>query len=82
MISKDERFLSVEEAEAMIGRKAATWRRDIFKRKIGYVNFGRLVRIPLSEIEKMVREGYRGSSAMIAPPAALPMAEDTNRRGH
>jgi excisionase family DNA binding protein len=54
-----ERFISVEEAETITGRKAATWRRDIFKRKIAFVKFGRLVRIPMSEIERLVKEGYR-----------------------
>ncbi len=59
MMKDAERYITVEEAEAITGRKAATWRRDIFKRRIGFVKFGRLVRIPLSEIERLVKEGYR-----------------------
>ncbi len=57
MISKQ--FLTVQEAETLTGRKAATWRRDILERRIPYVKFGRLVRIPISAIDDLIRKGYR-----------------------
>ncbi len=43
----------------MTGRKASTWRRDIFERKIASVKIGRQVRIPLSEINKLIEAGWR-----------------------
>lgn len=52
-------YLSVHEAELMTGRKASTWRRDILERRIAVVRIGRLVRIPKSEIDKLIRDGYR-----------------------
>jgi len=60
-----EKLLSVLEAEAMTGRKASTWRRDIHERRVGVVKLGRLVRIPLSEVQRLVSSGYR-------PPADRP----------
>ena len=54
-----ERLLSVQEAEALTGRKASTWRRDILQRRIGYVKLGRQVKIPMSEIEKLIQQGWR-----------------------
>ena len=54
-----EKLLSVFEAQAMTGRKASTWRRDITERKVASVKLGRLVRIPLSEVQRLIRSGYR-----------------------
>lgn len=56
-----DKLLTVYEAEALTGRKAATWRRDILKRKIPYVKLGRLVRIPRKVIDDLIRKGYRPS---------------------
>lgn len=58
-ILKDEKYLTVFEAESMTGRKAATWRRDILLKRISVVKFGRCVRIPLSEIHRLVNEGFQ-----------------------
>ena len=57
MIAKE--FLTVQEAETLTGRKAATWRRDVLERRIPYVKLGRLVRIPRAAIEDLIRRGYR-----------------------
>ena len=54
-----KKLLTVSEAEAMTGRKASTWRRDILKRKIPYVKIGRQVRIPIEAINDLIRQGYR-----------------------
>ncbi len=54
-----KKLLTVREAEALTGRKAATWRRDILCRRIPYVKIGRQVRIPLEAIEDLIRKGYR-----------------------
>jgi hypothetical protein len=56
---ESEKLLTVFEAEAMTGRKASTWRRDILKRKIRYVKIGRQVRIPIEVINEMIRDGNR-----------------------
>ena len=54
-----EKLLSVFDAEALTGRRASTWRRDIRERRVGSVKIGRLVRIPLSEVQRLVTSGYR-----------------------
>jgi len=59
MIKMDEKFLTVFEAEAMTGRKASTWRRDILLRRVSVVRFGRSVRIPESEIKRLIEEGFQ-----------------------
>ena len=55
----EKMLLTVNEAEALTGRKAATWRRDILKRRIAYVKIGRQVRIPLKVINEIIDRGYR-----------------------
>jgi len=54
-----ERYLSVFECEKLTGREASTWRRDILERKISYVKLGRQVKIPQSEIDRLIKEGWR-----------------------
>jgi len=54
-----EKLLSVFEAEAITGRRASTWRRDIRERRVGHVRIGRQVRIPLSEVQRLIGNGYR-----------------------
>ena len=41
-----DKLLTGFEAEDMTGHKAATWRKDILKRRIPYIKIGRQVRIP------------------------------------
>lgn len=58
-IKDNDRLLTVFEAEALTGRKASTWRRDILEKRIPVVRLGRRqVRIQLSVIQKMIREGF------------------------
>jgi len=61
MDGKSKQLLTVYEAETLTGRKAATWRKDILRRKIPCVRIGRQVRIPIEVIEQLIREGYRPS---------------------
>lgn len=56
---ESEKLLTVFEAEALTGRKASTWRRDILKRKIRYVKIGRQVRIPIEVINDLIKTGNR-----------------------
>lgn len=53
------KLLTVKEAEALTGRKVATWRKDILRRRIPYVKLGRQVRIPLEVVQELIRKGYR-----------------------
>lgn len=53
------KLLTVKEAEALTGRKVATWRKDILCRRIPYVKLGRQVRIPIEVIEDLIKKGYR-----------------------
>lgn len=58
-IQEGDKLLTVFEAEALTGRKASTWRRDILEKRIPVVRLGRRqVRIQLSVIQKMIREGF------------------------
>ena len=59
----NERLVTVFEAERLTSRRVATWRRDILQGKIAFVKFGRSVRIPLSEIQRMIKEGWHESNA-------------------
>lgn len=59
-LQNGDRLLTLQEAESLTGRKVSTWRRDIFERRIPVVHLGRRqVRIQLSVIQAMVKEGYR-----------------------
>lgn len=63
-LQSGDRLLTLVEAEALTGRKVSTWRRDIFERRIPVVHLGRRqVRIQLSVIQAMVKEGYRPAAA-------------------
>jgi len=53
-----EKYVTVFEAEDLTGRKVSTWRRDILQKRVAIVKFGRSVRIPLSEIHRMVADGW------------------------
>jgi excisionase family DNA binding protein len=52
-------LLSIPEAAAALGLKAATIRAWVLRRKIGYVRVGtRAVRIPKEEISKLIEAGF------------------------
>jgi predicted DNA-binding transcriptional regulator AlpA len=60
ILQSTDRLITLREAEALTGRKVSTWRRDIFERRVPVVHLGRRqVRLQLSVILEMVREGYR-----------------------
>jgi excisionase family DNA binding protein len=54
----EDRLLTVEEVERYLRRKAVTIRRDIRLGKLFCIRMGRHVRIPLSEVQKVMRNGY------------------------
>ncbi|MBI3393843.1 MAG: excisionase [Nitrospirae bacterium] len=53
-----ERLLTLRQAEEQTGRKISSWRRDILERRIACVRLGRSVRIPQTEIDRLIREGF------------------------
>jgi len=58
-INKSDKLLTLTEAEALTGRKVATWRKAILDRKVAFVKIGRSVRIPREVIDKLINEGWR-----------------------
>ena len=63
-LNDGDKLLTLKEAEELTGRKISTWRRDIFERRVPVVHIGRRqVRIQLSTIRSMVKEGYRPAVA-------------------
>jgi excisionase family DNA binding protein len=54
---KNEQARTVREAAEELGLSPATIRAWIRQRKIGYVRLGRAVRIPASEIGRIVERG-------------------------
>jgi hypothetical protein len=56
-------YLGVTDAEIMTGRSRWTWRRDCYTGRIASVKLrGRLL-IPISEIRRVLAEGYRPAVA-------------------
>jgi excisionase family DNA binding protein len=52
----DEEMLSVSACADRLGLKEPTIRLWISKRKIAYVKLGRAVRIPQSELDRLIRD--------------------------
>lgn len=53
------RLLTVGEVAARTGWKPCTVRKKILRRELGYVKLGRSVRIPESELERLISDGFR-----------------------
>jgi hypothetical protein len=51
--------VSVLEAEVITGRSQSAWRKDAYARRIESYKIGRLLRIPLTEVRRVMREGHR-----------------------
>jgi excisionase family DNA binding protein len=52
-------LLTVAEVAARTGWKACTVRKKILRRELGYVKLGRSVRIPESELERLIMNGFK-----------------------
>ena len=59
-----KKLLTVSEFAEALGVTVACCRRWILERRISFAKIGRLVRIPASEVDRLVDEGFR--------PARLP----------
>jgi excisionase family DNA binding protein len=53
---REASMLTVAEASRRLGLKEGTIRLWIYQRKLGHVKLGRCVRVPESEIDRLVRE--------------------------
>ena len=54
-----KRLLSVPEFAEDLGVTVACGRRWLLERKIASVKLGRLIRIPSTEVDRLVEEGFR-----------------------
>jgi excisionase family DNA binding protein len=59
MDSKETTLLSVPQFASTLGVTPACIRRWILERKITTVKLGRLIRVPASEVERLVNSGLR-----------------------
>jgi len=59
MNSQERELLSVPEFANLLGVKPSCIRRWILERRITVVKLGRLVRVPSSEVERLINAGLR-----------------------
>ncbi len=57
--AEPEQLVGVDTAEAMTDRSRWSWRKDAYAGKISSVKIGRRLLIPVSEIRRVIAEGYR-----------------------
>lgn len=58
-----DRWISVDEAQAITGRSKWSWRRDVYASKIGSSRVGRRLFLRLSDVNRVMEAGYRPSAA-------------------
>ena len=61
MVKSGERLLSVPQFSERLGVTVACGRRWLLERKIAHVKVGRLVRIPESEVDRLLAQGFRAA---------------------
>jgi excisionase family DNA binding protein len=59
----DSKLLTVEETAALLRVRPSCIRRWIMERRIGIVRVGRLVRIPRSEVARIIEQGTQPARA-------------------
>ena len=52
-------LLTLGECEALTKRKIATWRKDIYLRRVPVVRLGRQVRVPKDFVLRLIEKGLR-----------------------
>jgi excisionase family DNA binding protein len=52
-------LLTVSEVAVRTGWKPSTVRKKILRRELGYVKLGRSVRVPESEVDRLIQSGFR-----------------------
>jgi hypothetical protein len=58
-LKEGDKLLSLDQCEALTGRKKSTWRKDVAERRVPVIRIGRQVRIALSTVEKLIRDGFQ-----------------------
>lgn len=58
-MQQTEQMRTVDETAEQLALRTTTIRRKILERKIRFCKIGRSVRIPQSEIDRLIREGMR-----------------------
>jgi len=56
-------YVTVKTAQALTDRSAWTWRRDAYAGRVASVKIGRMLLIPRSEIDRIMRENLRPALA-------------------
>jgi hypothetical protein len=56
-------YLGVDTVEVMTDRSRWSWRRDAYAGRVASVKVGRRLLIPRSEIDRVMREGFRPRAA-------------------
>ena len=62
-----EGLLDVGETAERLRQKKSTIRHKILTRQIGFVKIGRSVRIPIAEVERLLRDGWRAPITWSGP---------------
>jgi len=55
----EREYLGVEEAQTLSGRSKWSWRRDAYEGRVASCKVGRRLLIPISEVRRVMAEGYR-----------------------
>jgi excisionase family DNA binding protein len=58
-MSEQIELLTISECASVLRLKPSCIRRWLLVRKLSFVHIGRLVRIPQSEVDRIIREGTR-----------------------
>ena len=64
------KMLTIREVAQALGLKPATIRSWIWKRQIGYVKVSRAVRIPVDELDRLIKRGTRPAIGSVESEAA------------
>jgi excisionase family DNA binding protein len=77
-----ERLMNVQQFAELLGVTPSCIRRWILERRITVIKLGRLVRIPLSELERVTLEGMRAavSGRRVGPPSLCDRDAGTVKR--
>lgn len=59
MPDTSRKLYSVPEFGAALGITTSGIRRWVLERKVSYIKIGRLIRIPATEVDRLIAEGFR-----------------------
>jgi excisionase family DNA binding protein len=67
MREHQSKLLSVPEFAEALGVTPACIRRWLLEQKVSSIKIGRLVRVPESEVDRIVSQGYRPAKPQVRP---------------